>query len=341
MTTSTLVPPAIDTEFDRIVAELTRRGFLAGTIGAAGLLGLSACGSSGGIPAGSGPAAATTRRVETAKGPVDVPADPKRIVAIQPSSSATLYDLGLTPVGVYDQGASYISPRYRGRWATAPKIGVDGEIDVEKVAKLDPDLILGVDYDWNTKVYSQLTALAPTVIAPSTTWQALAHTTAEAVGRLAALRALQARLASRSAQIMSSYAPTLARYRWAILQGGFDQGQFWVYGPKSDVGVILAGAGVRFATASAQVAGPDNRAVSYERIDTLTDADVIGYYANYDGSPNNHGPQLFAQPGFRRLAAARAGRLVPIPDFLPGGYGDALAVLDELEAGLKRLGASS
>jgi hypothetical protein len=28
---------------------------------------------------------------------------------------------------------------------------------------------------------------------------------------------------------------------------------------------------------------------------------------------------------------------VPFPDFLPNGYGDALAVLDELEAGLKKI----
>ncbi|MDQ7908746.1 hypothetical protein RB614_29865 [Phytohabitans sp. ZYX-F-186] len=65
---------------------------------------------------------------------------------------------------------------------------------------------------------------------------------------------------------------------------------------------------------------------------------MIGFYAGYDGKPNNQGPQLFAQKGFTRLAAVQASRLVPIPDFLPGGYG-ALAVLDELEAGLTKLAA--
>ncbi|MER7003653.1 hypothetical protein ABT297_11505 [Dactylosporangium sp. NPDC000555] len=77
--------------------------------------------------------------------------------------------------------------------------------------------------------------------------------------------------------------------------------------------------------------------MSYEQIDILADADVIGFYSGYDGNPNNKGPELFAQTGFKQLAAVRATRLVPFPDFLPGGYGDALAVLDQLESGLTKL----
>ena len=125
------------------------------------------------------------------------------------------------------------------------------------------------------------------------------------------------------------------------MQGGFDTGQYWLYGPGSDIGQILAGAGVQFATGSAQTPGDANRALSYERIDVLADAGVIGFYANNDGTPNNEGPQLFAQEGFKALDAVKAGRLVPLPDFLPGGYGDALAALDEVETGLKKLQAGT
>lgn len=147
----------------------------------------------------------------------------------------------------------------------------------------------------------------------------------------------RAQLASRSLAIKKTYAAELAAYRWDVLQGGFDQGSFWLYGPGSDVGVILGGAGVRFASGSAGVSGNEDAAVSYENIDVLDSAGVIGYYASYSDQPNNEGPSLFAQPTFKDLAAARASRLVPIPDFLPNGYGDALAVLDELEAGLKKV----
>ncbi len=330
-----------DAEFRRIVDELTRRGFLGGAAGVAGLSALAACSSSGSAGNRSSSAAPTTRQISTAKGAVTVPANPTRVVAIQPSASATLYDLGLEPVGVYDQGADYISPRYQAKWSAAPKIGTAGQVNVEKVAALKPDLIIGVDFTWNTSVYSQLTALAPTVIAPATTWQATAHTTADAVNRLTALSALQQKLTTHSAHIKSTYAATLARYRWDILQGGFDTGQYWLYGPASDSGTILTTAGVQFATGTAQTPGNGNRPLSYEQIDVLADADVIGFYANYDGTPNNDGRQLFAQPAWKTLAAVKAGRLVPIPDFLPGGYGDALAILDELEAGLKKIGTAS
>lgn len=315
---------------------LTRRGLLGGVLGAAAVATVAACGSSSTTDGAGRPA---TRAVATAKGTVRVPVDPKRIVTIQPSATATLYDVGVNPLAVYDEGAQYISPRYRTKWEAAAKVGSDGQIDVEKVAAERPDLVIGLDYSWNTDVYGKLTDVAPTVIAPVTSWEATASTVADAVGRGSALTALKDRLKERASAISSTYADVLGHYRWDILQGGFDKGRFWLYGPASDAGLILASAGVRFAPGSAGVKGNGPKSLSYERIDVLADADVIGFYAGFDDKPNNEGPQLFAQPGFTRLAAAKAGRTVPFPDFLPGGYGDALAILDELEAGLKRLAA--
>jgi len=189
-------------------------------------------------------------------------------------------------------------------------------------------------------VYSQLSQVAPTVIAPATTWEAISEAVANAVNRLDRLAVLRKQLLSRSAQIRSRYARTLAAYKWDLLQGGFDPGDFWLYGPKSDAGTILARAGVKFASGTAQVPGNGPRTLSYEKIGVLSSADVIGFYAGYNDKPNNEGPQLFAQAQFKQLPAVKAGRTVPIPDFLPGGYGDALAVLDELEAGLKKIGAA-
>ncbi|MER7003654.1 ABC transporter substrate-binding protein [Dactylosporangium sp. NPDC000555] len=243
-----------EVEFARIVNELSRRRLLAGGLGAAALLGLAACGSTGDGPATTSETP-PSRRVETAKGPVDVPANPTRVVSIQPSATATLYDLGVEPVGVYDQGAQYISPRYASQWNAAPKIGNAGEVQIEKVAALKPDLIIGADYPWNTKAYDKLSAIAPTVIIPVTSWQASAKTTAEAVNKLDALDALDKRVAARNEAIKTKHADILGRYRWNILQGGFDNGQFWVYGLESEVGKILSAAGVQFATASKETSG--------------------------------------------------------------------------------------
>jgi iron complex transport system substrate-binding protein len=312
----------------------TRRTFIGtGALGALSL-GLAACGGGGSSTAAAG---SGTRTVKTVKGPVKVPAEPTRVVSIQPSTASTLYDLGVDPIGVYDLGAQYVSPRYRAKWQKAAMIGDNGEINVEEVAALEPDLIVGVDYEYNTDYYAKLSTIAPTVITPATGWREISHTTAEAVDRLAQLAELQKELATRSARIRVKYAKQLDAYKWDILQGGFEAGNFWLYGPASDAGEILAGAGVRFATASAGTKGEEGEPLSYEKIGVLEDAGAIGFYANFDGSPNNEGPALFSQSAFKQLPAVKAGRTVPIPDFLPGGYGDALAILDELEAGLKQL----
>jgi iron complex transport system substrate-binding protein len=337
---------------------LSRRRMLDTAAGATVLTGLAACGSSGtdnsstdssgrhgsgthssGSAAGSGGSAssAATRTVQTAKGPVRVPVNPRRVVAIQPSALATLLDIGTSVVGAYDEGEQYVPPRYRSAFQKAAKVGDSGQINLEAVAALAPDLVIGVDYSWNTSAYGELAKLAPTVIAPTSSWAATASTVADAVGRTDRIDALAATLRQRGAALKAAHADVLGRYRWNILQGGFDPGQYWIYGPGSDIGQILAAAGVRFASASAATHGAANRSVSYELIDLLDDGDVIGFYSDFDNKPVNEGPALFAEPGFKKLTADRTGRLVPFPDFLPGGYGDALAALDELEAGLRRL----
>lgn len=298
-------------------------------VGAAALLG-------GGVLAAVAEAASGFRTVETAKGKVSVPIDPKRIVSIQPSPLSTLYDLGVPVLGVYDLGAQYVPPRYRARWTKAAKIGTAGQVSVEKVAALHPDLIIGADYSWNSDVYGQLSQIAPTVLTTTASWAATAQMTANAVNRGTGLAVLRERLALRSSELRDRYKDVLARSRWDLIQGGFTAGEYWIYGPTSDIGSIYAGAGVRFASATAKTHGY-SRTVSYEQIDLLSDADAIGFYANYDGTPNNESPKLFAQAGFKRLAAAKAKRLMPIPDFLPSGYGDAIAALNELETGLKKL----
>lgn len=326
-----LSAPAED-EWSAIVASLTRRQLIERGIG----LGAAVLLGDGVLASVADAADSGWRTIETAKGKVKVPAAPKRIVSIQPAPLSTLYDLGLPVWGVYDLGAQYVAPRYRTRWKKAAKVGTAGQISVEKVAALHPDLIIGADYSWNSDVYSQLSKVAPTVLTVTNSWIATAQMTANAVNRTHALQALKERLAERSRQIKTRYAATLRTYRWDLLQGGFTAGEYWIYGPSSDIGRIYAGAGVRFASATRGTHG-FNRTVSYEQIDLLSDADVIGFYANYDGTPNNESPKLFAQAGFKRLAAVKAKHLVPIPDFLPGGYGDALAALDELEAGLEKL----
>ncbi|GIH20057.1 iron ABC transporter substrate-binding protein [Rugosimonospora africana] len=319
---------------------MTRRGFLGAAAGSAALLGLAACGAAG-TGAASGNAGLAARQVDSVNGPIAVPARPARVVTLDDFSMAAMFDLGMDPVGVYSAGEQYVQPQFLAKWRTIAKISggtIGGAVDLEKVAACKPDLILGIDAQKSP--YDQLTALAPTVIMPfaasKVAWRDMTEDTATAVGRTDALQALRSRYASRTAEIKSRYAGVLAVSRWDVLQGGFDQGQYWLYGPASPIGTILADAGVRFASGSAATTAPTGqRALSYERIDALADADAVFYYTTNDGKPANLGPQLFAQQAFTQLSAARQRHLFGSIHFLPGGYSDALGALDALETALE------
>ena len=147
-----------------------------------GSSGKAAAGSAGATSGGS----AATRIVQTSKGAIKVPATAHRIVTIQPAAFSTLIDLGDADsiVGVYDEGTQYVSPRYRALYDKTAKIGDKGQVDLEKILNLKPDLIVGADFDWNTKNYQQLSAIAPMVVAPVDSWQSMTKAFAEAeIGR--------------------------------------------------------------------------------------------------------------------------------------------------------------
>jgi len=318
---------------------LTRRGILGTGIGAAAVLGLAACGSDA-SPADSS-TAGSTRKLDSANGVVEVPAHPTRIVTIDTYSMAAMFDLGMDPVGVYDAGEQYVEPQFLDRWKKIPKVSggsVAGSIDVEKVAALSPDLIIGIDA--MKPPYSQLKAIAPTVIlsfsAAKAPWRDLAEATADAINLPRPMKKLESEYAARTAHIKTTYADVLAATRFDVIQGGFDKGQFWLYGPGSPSHDILADAGARFASASAGV--KVQKPTSYEQIGKLSDADAIIYYATNDGKPANLAPALFAQPLWKRLPAVEKDALFGSIYFLPGCYSDALGLLDDFEKTLTKLG---
>jgi iron complex transport system substrate-binding protein len=334
---------------------LTRRGLLgAGALGALALSGCGGSGSSGSSSAGSTAAKGPgTHSVPTVMGAVDVPMHPTRVVSVHPLTVDALYDFAADPIGVYEVGAANISPRYRSRWEKATPIGADGQLDLATVASLEPDLIIGADYEWNTNYYRELSKLAPTVVAPSTEWRDAAHTIADAVGRFETLAAMQKELAQRSSEIQGAFAKQLDAYRWDLIQGGVEGGEYRLYGRQSGPGGVLTAAGVRLAPGSAGVTGGEDESLSSVgvtgglegvtndgELGALDSAGVIGFYANYEGGPKNE-IALFGEPAFQELEAVKAGRMVPLPDFLPQGYGDALALLAQLEGGLEKLGAGA
>lgn len=85
------------------------------------------------------PAFAGTLTIDTAKGPVEVTANPDRIVAMDVAVIDTLSALGVTPAGIVSPlYVSFLDDQMDG----ARTVGTLFEPDFEKIAALGPDLII-------------------------------------------------------------------------------------------------------------------------------------------------------------------------------------------------------
>jgi iron complex transport system substrate-binding protein len=335
---------ALPTLVDPVAADISRRRFLGGAAAAGLSLGLAACGADSGSSTTT--AAAADRTVSTPNGEIKVPASPSRVISINDFSLYTMLDLQVTPIGIYSAGMEYVPPAYLDRVKPLKVINdvkVAGGLDLEKIASLQPDLIIGIDAQ--KAPYAQLKDIAPTVLLPFNStggeWKAMARGTAEALGKQDDLRALDAKLKQRATKVRQDHADALSSMTFDLIQGGFDAGQFWTYGPKSNIGEVLAETGMTFAAASrAAVKDGGQGTVSYENVDRLQDADVLFYYTTNDGKPANLGPKLFALETFKRLPAVKAKRMIGSINFLLTSYGSAGDALDELDRGLGQISAA-
>lgn len=140
----------------------TRREFLAGA-GSLLVLGAAGCGG----PADSG-SSGETRTVRHADGEAEVPVDLERIVALDPVMLTTLIALGVKPVAApeADAGGSEALglPYLEGRTEGIESLGKESQINLEKIATLDPQLLIGAGplVGDALKPYDRLTRIAPT-----------------------------------------------------------------------------------------------------------------------------------------------------------------------------------
>ncbi len=84
------------------------------------------------------------RTVEHANGTTEIEAKPERVVVLDTGELDDVIALGITPVGmVTTKGAnpvpSYLAEKTQG----VETVGTISELDLEKIASLEPDLILG------------------------------------------------------------------------------------------------------------------------------------------------------------------------------------------------------
>ncbi|WP_371483463.1 ABC transporter substrate-binding protein [Kitasatospora sp. NBC_00315] len=319
---------------------------LAAAVSALAVLSLAACGSDG----GGGDAAAGGKEsapasgpkvVEATNGKVTVPADVKRIVSISYATGALL-DLGVQPVGtstIDDNNPVELLPSQTEAAKKIEPIGSGIEINIEKVASLDPDLIIvegATAFDWGVK---KLEGIAPTLYFGIDTPVDLLNAQekiATAVGRDAEFKKLKSDYEAKAAKIRTDYADRLNTVKWSIASS-YGGGEFLVDTSTSWVGRVLADAGAKFSQASSDT---KEHEVTYstEKIDVLADADVILVPRTAaTGEIPQDTKDLDKQPSWQNLKAVKAGKVLPVTYATTDRYGTSIDVLNQIETILKGL----
>ncbi|GAA2804281.1 ABC transporter substrate-binding protein [Streptomyces showdoensis] len=341
---------------------LRRRGTAAAALSLAAALTLAACGGGDGSSDGAkkdeggkkkdvavggkdfGDAAAKTAAMGTdakpgqfprtlthALGKTEIPAAPKRVVVLDVGELDNVVSLGVKPVGYAPSEGDDGIPGYLKKDAGSPKsVGTINNLNLEAIANLQPDLILGSRLRAADK-YDELSKIAPTVfsIRPGFTWKenyllnaAALDKSAEAKEKLAAYEAKAERLGTD----LGPDKPTVSMVRYL-------PGKIRLYAKASFIGTILEDVGVP-RPANQQV---NDLAVevSPEKIDQA-DGDWIftGVYGDPKATKRDTAQ---ANPLWKNLKAVKAGQAKDVPDetwYLGLGVTAANSVLDDLRGDL-------
>ena len=177
---STLLPTTPDSTFD-----ISRRSLLFGATAGAALL-VTGCGAED-DSAPSGSAGPATRNARGAYGPVEVPAQPRRVVTMYPTDTDIALALGFTIVaapgatGSANQPfAAYQADQLQG----VQRIDASFEPDFEAIAAARPDLIIDSALSpSDRKGYDKLSRIAPVLAYEPTDWRDYLGFAAKAFGR--------------------------------------------------------------------------------------------------------------------------------------------------------------
>ncbi len=272
--------------------------------------------------------------VEHALGTTDVPVDPQRIVATTDQNALLpLLELGVTPVGsagLLDTDGSTTFRRTDGHdTSDVTFTGAYGEPNLEAVTALEPDLIVGYEYDED--FYYDLSRIAPTVlvqIVDRPLDEALLEF-ADLVGEREQAEQLQADYEARVADLRERLGARTETLSVSVLGAG-DPGTFGRGDSGQAVGTVMDDLGL--PRTDAQLADDGEESYSLEQLGTR-DADVV---LVLDFGQDGQDPGLQAMldsPTYQLLGAVQAGQahVIDGSETVGAAWGKMNAFLDALE----------
>ena len=266
-------------------------------------------------------------------GETEIPAKPKRIIALDTGELDNLLSLDIQPIAYAHADSMSSLPDYLDA-GDAVDLGAYEQLDLEQIKNLEPDLIIGsslrIDDD-NLK--KKLQAIAPTVLSvrPGVVWKENFTLFASALGEeqraadlLAAYDARVKQVGEDIAAANGGEAPTVSMLR-------FMAGRTRLYGNDSFIGVILQDAGIKRPAAEdiAELATE----ISPEEI-TRAEGDWL-LWGTYGDPSTTDQAKIVNGPLWKEVPAVKNGGVVQeIPDdiwYLGLGVKGAMLVLDQLD----------
>ncbi|MCD7059861.1 ABC transporter substrate-binding protein [Pelagibacterium xiamenense] len=277
------------------------------------------------------PALAGAREVTHAMGTTEVPDAPARIVVLTNEGTEALLALGVTPVGAVKGWSG--DPWYdhtREALADTTALGEESAVNLEMIAALQPDLIIG-NKARQEGVYEQLSAIAPTVMSERLRgdWQINFEFYADAVGKHEEGQAVLADFAERVEAIAAALGD---RVNEEISLVRFMPGRTRIYLKDTFAGIILDQIG--FARPEIQDRDEFADEVGKERIPDF-DGDRMFYfvYETGDGEGDSRADEWMADPLWANLEVVQAGNVQPVNDAIwntAGGVIAANLMLDDI-----------
>lgn len=281
---------------------------------------LASCASSGGPAEGqeSGDSSgAFPVTIEHKYGETTIESEPKKVVTLGLSDQDAVLALGKKPVGVVD----WFKERPFGSWAwskdawggTTPDIvGERDDYNMEKIAALEPDLIIAQYSGMKSEQYDKLSQIAPVVAQPKdhpdyqAPWQEMTTTIGKSLGKEDEAKKLISDIDKRFAKVREEH-PEWQDKTVAVGEP-YEPGTYSAFSPKDPKVAFLSEMGFTTTDKFQQALGNKNLAdLSYERLDVM-EADRTVWLTYPDTKK-----QLASDPLYKKLKVSKENRDLFLP----------------------------
>lgn len=305
---------------------LSRPRVLVATL-VAGVLALSACGSSGDDTADSSTTGSSdweTVTIEHALGEAVITEKPERIVTLGQGSAETAIALGTVPVGIeeYAWGSDdsgylpWINEALTESGDELPEQFTGStELDIEAIVALEPDLILAPWSGVTQEQYDVLTDIAPTVAYAEEpwviTWQEQIEVIGEALGQQDDAEQL---IADIDDELASAARPEYEGITFSYIYNT-GPGSLGVFFPGEQRVAMVSALGLTVDPVveelrQYEVEGTDSASIGLENADKLSGSDLI--FTFYSDEANR--TEIESQPLYQQIPAVQRGSVVAPTD---------------------------